>query len=142
MSNNELKRQFSSLMHELIIINRGIFKRGDYSNLTALCDQDITILDIMGDTEYITAREISNRLKVPKSTIVTAVARLVKRGYIKREQNQEDRRKMLLKLTDLGIKANDEHQEYENIILETLVNMWNEEDQKKLSQLFKRRKEI
>ena len=45
-------------------------------------------------------------MNMPKTTVVTAVSRLVKRGYIRRIQNVNDAREQLLLLTDLGEKAN------------------------------------
>ena len=45
--------------------------------------------------------QISVRLNLTKTIIVTAVRRLVKRGYMKREQNSRDGREQLLMLTDL-----------------------------------------
>lgn len=101
---NELKEQISNLMHEMIPVNRKIFEEGDYFHLLSLCEQDITILDMLDGNNNLTAKEISNRLKVPKTTIVTAVSRLVKRGYIVRTQNENDRREQFLNLTDKGKK--------------------------------------
>lgn len=139
---NELKQQFSELMHEIIRKNKEIVNEGDYSNLLSLCEQDITILAMISKRNDITAKEISKQLETPKSTIVTAVSRLVKRGYIERIQNENDKREMLLKLTDKGIKANCEHIEYEDIFLESLVSRWSETDQNKLAELLKKRRSI
>lgn len=79
-------------------------------------------------------------MKVPKTTIVTAVSRLVKRGYIIRIQNENDRREQFLSLTEKGKKANNEHIGYETVFLEYMVNRWSEDDQAELVRLLKRRK--
>jgi len=139
-SKSELKQQISELMHELIAVNQKIFDEGEYTNLLALCKQDISILDMLDNTTNLTAKEISARLNVPKTTVVTAVSRLVKRGYITRRQNENDKREQFLCLTEKGIKANSEHKGYEAVFLESLVKRWSEEDQRDLAKLIKRRR--
>ena len=47
---------------------------------------------------------------------------------------------MCLSLTDLGQKANGEHNTYEEQILEFLVNQFEKEDQEELSKILERRK--
>ena len=139
-SKSELKQQISELMHELIAVNQKIFDEGEYTNLLALCKQDISILDMLDNNTNLTAKEISTRLNVPKTTAITAVSRLVKRGYITRKQNENDKREQFLCLTEKGIKANSEHIGYETVFLESLVKRWTEEDQKELAKLLKRRR--
>ncbi len=140
MSKNELKVQFSQLLHEIMKNNKKIVSEGDYRNLLSLCEQDITILAMLETNENITAKEISNRLKIPKTTIVTAVSRLVKRGYIERRINEEDKRELFLYLTHKGRKANKEHFEYEDILLESLVSRWQKSEQKELAKLLNKRR--
>ena len=85
-----------------------------------------------------TARQISVRLSLPKTTVVTAVSRLVKRGYITREQNPQDGREQFLMLTDLGEQVNKEHNQYEKYFLEGFMNLFREEDYEALADIFER----
>ena len=137
----QLKSELSKLMHELIQMNQDIMEQGDYSNLLRLCKQDITILALLDQKQDITAKEISQLLTVPKTTIVSAVTRLVKRGYIERSQNEVDRREMILKLTAKGRMANQEHYDYEYAIIEALTCRWEQSDHPLLVELLMRRKE-
>lgn len=139
---NELKVQLSGLLHEIIHENKAIVNQGDYRNLLSLCERDITIISMLYEESGMTAKQISDRLDTPKTTIVTAVSRLVKRDYLRRIQNEQDRREMLLELTEKGITAHREHVGFENIFLDYLIGRWNEEDQKKLAELLKRRSDI
>lgn len=139
---DDFRTQLSELMHEIMKVNKVIMENGDYSNLLSLCEQDITILVLLSGQENLTAKEISNRLKAPKTTIVTAISRLVKRGYINRVQNENDRREMYLQLTAKGVRLSKEHDEYECLFLDSLVNRWSKEDQKKLASLLAKRKDI
>lgn len=123
----ELICEFSKLMHELVYENVRLQKSGEFDKFFSICAQDITILALIGEKEKLTARQISRILSLPKTTIVTAAARLVKRGYLQRKQNEADRREFFLTLTDKGEEINREHERYEKTFLEALCGMWEEE---------------
>ncbi|WP_167958807.1 MarR family winged helix-turn-helix transcriptional regulator [Anaerosporobacter faecicola] len=135
----DLRFQLSELLHEIMKKNKEIFDCGDYHNLVELCEQDITILAKLENRDHLTAKEISNMLDCPKTTIVTAVSRLEKRGYLKKIQSTNDKRAMYLVLTKKGRKTNKEHFAYESMILSALINRWNESDQKQLAEIIARR---
>ena len=63
--------------------------------------------------------KINQKLVVsnPKTTVVSAVERLTRKGYIVKKTDDTDRRKQCIHLTALGEKANEEHENYENYIL-------------------------
>lgn len=70
--------------------------------------------------------------------VVTAVSRVVKIGYMKREQNSKDGREQLLLLTELGEKLNKEHEQYEKYFFESLMNLFREEDYETLADILNR----
>ena len=113
MKNQRLETCLKKLMHDLAEINQEIFSSGDYKDFLSLCNNDISILALLDEYPGETAKQISVRLSLPKTTVVTAVSRLVKRGYITREQNPQDGREQFLMLTDLGEQVNKEHNQYE-----------------------------
>lgn len=119
-----------------------MFENGEYSNLITLCDRDITILSCIKSKEDITAREISLLLSVPKTTIVSAVSRLDSRGYLIKVENEKDKREKFLRLTEKGIKTNNEHENYENIILDSLAGLWKQPNKEKLIELLQCREEL
>lgn len=137
--NTDLKEQLSELMHEIMLMNKQIFEEGDYSHLLTLCERDITILASLSGKNDLTAKEISILCKMPKTTVVTAVTRLVQKGYIERIINKADRREMFLVLTEKGEQANREHFDYENLILNALVARWSDDKQEKLARLLQER---
>jgi DNA-binding MarR family transcriptional regulator len=135
-----LKEQLNELLHEIIFLNKEIMDRKMPMNFVKLCEQDITILAMIANQDNLTAKEISEKLQLPKTTVVTAVKRLVDRGYIYQIQNVEDKRENLLKLSEKGKMIHTEHLEYEDTILEFLVSKWSEEQQEQLYQLIKNRR--
>lgn len=138
MKNERLEAYLAKLMHDLAEINQEIFSSGEYNDFLSLCNNDISILASLEDYPGETAKQISVRLSLPKTTVVTAVSRLVKRGYMKREQNSQDGREQLLMLTDLGKKVNKEHEQYEKYFLEGFMKLFREEDYEALADIFER----
>lgn len=140
MKNERLEVYLVRLMHNLAEINQEIFSSGDYNDFLALCNNDISVLALLKDYPGETAKQISVRLNLPKTTVVTAVSRLVKRGYIRREQNSQDGREQLLMLTDLGEMVNQQHERYEKYFLQGLMKLFREEDYEELADIFERSK--
>lgn len=138
MKKKRLETYLVRLMHELAEINQEIFSSGEYRDFLSLCNNDISILSLLKEHPGETAKQISVRLNLPKTTIVTAVSRLVKRGYIKREQNSLDGREQLLMLTDPGKKVNEEHEQYEKYFLQGFMKLFREEDHEALADIFER----
>ena len=136
--NKRLEVYLKRLMHDLAEINQEIFSSGEYKDFLSLCNNDISILASLEEHARETAKQISVRLSLPKTTVVTAVSRLVKRGYLIREQNEEDGREQLLLLTDLGKKVNQEHELYEKLFLEKFMNLFPEEEYGTLADIFER----
>lgn len=138
MKHERLEIYLKKLMHHLAEINQEIFSTDDYSDFLSLCNNDISIIALLDEYPGETAKQISVRLSLPKTTVVSAVSRLVKRGYLKREQNPKDGREQLLMLTDLGKRVNKEHHQYEAYFLEALMNLFREEDFDALADIFER----
>lgn len=138
---NELKAELGTLMHDLIKIDEQLLSSGKYQSMVDLCKQDIAIISLIEHSEDITARKISMQLDVSKTTIVSAVRRLVERGYIGQIENVMDKREKRLVLTEKGKEANREHIAYEEATLDIIISMWKKEDREILWKLLKRREE-
>lgn len=138
MKKRRLEVYLKILMHDLAEINQEIFSSEDYNDFLSLCNNDISILALLKEYPGETAKQLSVRLRLPKTTVVTAVSRLVKRGYIKREQNPQDGREQLLVLTKSGEKVNMEHEQYEKHFLENFMNLFREEDYETLADILER----
>jgi len=138
MKNERLEAYLARLMHDLAEINQEIFSSGEYNDFLSLCNNDISILALLKAYPGETAKQVSIRLNLPKTTVVSAVSRLVKRGYMKREQNSQDGREQLLMLTDLGKKVNQEHEQYEKYFLQGFMKLFREEDYEALADIFER----
>ena len=85
--------------------------------------------------EEITMTELAETIGAPMSTATGIVDRLVRNQYLKRERSEEDRRVVVLKLTEKGISLSTELKElitqYTSMVLEDLTD----EEQKFLMQI-------
>lgn len=86
----------------------------------------------------ITMSKITELLDIPMSTTTGVVNRLVKKGYIERYRSDNDRRIVLIRLTDSGVKLVEEVKQnaahYFNLVTEAL----SEEEKIFLLQIFQK----
>lgn len=138
MKGERLETYIIQLMHVMAEMNQEIFSSCDYSDFLSLCNNDISILALLEEHPGETARQISVRLKLPKTTVVTAVSRLVKRGFVIREKNAQDGREQLLHLSELGRNVNLQHWKYEKEFLNHFLGLFREEDHEALADILER----
>lgn len=128
------------LMHAMAEINQEIFLSCDYSDCLSLCNNDISILVLLEEHPGETAKQISDRLKLPKTTAVTAARRLVKGGLVTREKNPQDGREQLLMLSDSGKNVNIQHKRYEKEFIDHFISLFQEKDHETLADILERSK--
>ena len=126
-SKEQLAILLKDLMHRMADINEKIFSEGEYKDFLSLCNRDITILALLEEHEGFTARQISLKLNMPKTTVVSAVSRLVKQSYLCREKNPLD-----------GEKINQQHRQYETLFIEEFMGLFDQEDYGKLVEILER----
>ena len=85
---------------------------------------EVNILKIVQKNPDIILREISEFLKIPSSTLTSAVNRLEKRNMIKRIISERDLRSFGLTLTDEGKQALDEHYKQEEILISSMLEVF------------------
>lgn len=77
--------------------------------IKGLSSLEMGILGVLADFPGASLKEICERLVLPKSTLTSAVNRLVNRDYVSRVVNEADRRSFNLVLTEAGSLAQHEH---------------------------------
>ena len=91
-------------------------------NLTEHDAVDVTMTEIhveeIRKCEPATMGTVSKRLMITMGTLTTSVNRLVEKGYVTRKRDVNDRRVVLLDLTEKGQKVFEIHEEFH----EELVN--------------------
>ena len=136
----DLKEQLRALLHEVVKMNQTIVDKGAYKHLVSLCELDIRIIYMIAGHQKMSIKAIYSALSLPKTTVVSAIERLTKRGYVQKKVDASDRRQQCVELTELGKRANWEHEDYEDKILNFILEKWNKEDQEQLALLIYRRR--
>ena len=65
---------------------------------------------------------IAHRLHVTLGTVTTAVNTLVRKGYLRRERDLQDRRVVKLFPTELGWQANEVHQDFHHQMVTSVID--------------------
>ena len=82
------------------------------------------IMDAVGIREQKNMSTVARALNVTVGTLTIAVNNLVKKGYIQRVRSEEDRRVVLISLTEKGEKAFCHHRDFhEKMVLAILKDL-------------------
>ncbi len=96
----------------------------EYGDKFAISMPEWRILMILAEYPGISADEVCQRTKIEKSVVSRAVARLLKRHFIQRDLDQNDRRRSILRLSETGLSVYDEvmpiARDYEKTLLANL----------------------
>jgi MarR family transcriptional regulator, transcriptional regulator for hemolysin len=119
--------------HEIRMLNMLVMKISRQQAEQRFAEQGIELTMFqfiilgMAKNHNITLTDISKRMGVDPSTLVPMVDNLVKKGYLKRERDPEDRRRYPLQLTEKGEALHLEaHQCMTNDPLETALTSLDE----------------
>ena len=105
----------------------------------ALKDQgsDLTITEIhtIHAISYDRARnmsEIAKDLQITMGTLTTAVDKLIKKGYALRKRSEDDKRVVLVELTDTGLEAKKIHDEFHQDMIDSVVEELTDQEEEVL----------
>ena len=90
----------------------------EFSDIT---NNDMHIIEAIGVNELKNMSAIARRLSVTVSTLTTNMNGLEKKGYIKRERSQTDKRVVNVSLTDKGKKAFFHHRDFHKKMIRAIV---------------------
>ena len=100
MEEYETIRQLISSFRE---VNQQFYRRTwQHADELGITMFQLQILRVLSIKENLSLQDLTKELHVGKSTVSSTVDRLVKAGLVKREQSSQDRRAIVLNLTDLG----------------------------------------
>lgn len=119
--NEVLVKLFNEIMHieEKAIITEE-FK--DISN------NDMHIIEAIGKEKPKNMSTIAKSLSVTVGTLTIAINNLVKKGYVNRVRSEEDRRVVLISLSEKGVKAYEHHKRFHEEMVEATLEGLNESE--------------
>jgi DNA-binding MarR family transcriptional regulator len=103
----------------LLLEERNLKKNG----LNKLSITEIHIIEAVAKVESPSMSEVANKLMVTPGTLSTSVNKLIQKGYLQSERSEQDRRVVLLSLTEKGLEAFQIHESFhEKMISKILKN--------------------
>lgn len=113
-----LNELFVQLFHDILVIEEKALKKGEQQNLTI---NDIHVIDAIGDGAPKNMSSVAKSLQVTTGTLTISVNSLVKKGYVDRVRSEEDRRVVLISLTETGRRARLEHKRFHERMIERIT---------------------
>ncbi len=106
------------VFNHILSIESGVLKqRGVKISMT-----EVHVLEAVRNVSTPTMGNVAAKLRVTLGTLTTSVNVLVKKGYIQRERDESDRRKVYLKLTDIAHNVLKIHDEFHDEMIASLFN--------------------
>ncbi|MBR6136287.1 MAG: MarR family transcriptional regulator [Clostridia bacterium] len=96
------------------------------------------ILAYISDNDGLTQSELADLLDIRPQSLTRALSDLEKRGMVRRERSETDRRIVSLYITDKGTEAHEQIEEIRSKRAESLFSCYTEEEKETLISLLKK----
>ncbi|MBS7526094.1 MarR family transcriptional regulator [Fusibacter paucivorans] len=106
------------LFNNILTIEEKALKTGDFKNLTI---SELHVIEAVGLEKAPNMTRIANRLGVTVGTLTIAVNNLVRKGYVQRVRDENDRRVVKIGLTDTGEAAYRHHEAFHDDMIEFVI---------------------
>ena len=97
-----------------------------------LTNNDMHVIEAVGLGDGNNMSSIARKLNITVGSLTTAMNSLVNKRYVERHRSEEDRRVVLVKLTEKGVKAYHHHAEFHDEMIKATLNGLDEEQTKVL----------
>lgn len=104
-------------------------KKSSYKDMTT---NDMHVIETIGMGEPKNMTSVAKVLMVTTGTLTISVNSLVKKGFVERTRSEEDRRVVLISLTEKGRKAFRDHQKFHEEMVSAVLDRLTEEEQQVL----------
>lgn len=123
------------LFNDIIELEEKVLITGEFKNISK---NDMHIIDAIGSKETKNMSTLAKKLKVTVGTITIAINNLVKKGYVNRLRSKEDKRVVLISLSDKGERAYASHLAFHRDMVNTVLNGLNEGETQNLIDTLKK----
>jgi len=118
------------IYNDILQIEEQSLRKDEHSNLTIT---EIHTIEAIGIEKEKTMSEIAQALNITLGTLTTGINKLIKKGYVERNRTEEDRRIVLITLTEKGKIAYKHHKEFHNEMVHNSVNDLTKEEKEILA---------
>lgn len=128
MNNHETVNEILvRLFANILDIEEKCLKTGEFSDLSI---SEMHVIDNIGINRERTMSDTAKDLRVTSGTLTTAVDNLIKKGYVERKRSLEDRRVVIIKLTENGVAAYHAHQDFhKDMVISALQQLDSKEEE-------------
>ncbi len=106
------------LFNEILDMEHKALITGSFKEISI---NDMHIIDAIGIQEPKNMSTVAKAMAVTVGTLTTAINNLVKKGYVSRVRSAEDKRVVLLSLTEKGIAAYEKHGAFHRQMIQTVM---------------------
>lgn len=115
IANDLLVKVFNNILQ----IEEKILKNGEFKDLSV---REMHVLESISKVNNSSMSEVSKDLYITVGTLTIAIDKLIKKGYVLRKRIEEDRRVVIIELTEKGIKANKEHNDFHREMISSMFD--------------------
>ena len=130
-----LNEMLVKLFRSINVIEERAIRTGEYRDVTA---NDMHVIEAIGTEEAKNMTSVARSLDVTTGTLTIAVNSLVKKGYVDRVRSEEDRRVVLISLSEKGKRAYLHHRKFHDQMIDAVVEELTEEEQQVLERALRK----
>lgn len=120
-----LNKLLVQLFNDILHIEEKAMKNTEFANLSIT---EIHTIEAIGKEGNRTMGEIAHDLRITVGTLTTAINRLIKKGYVERKRIEEDRRVVLVNLTEKGEEVFNVHSIFHKEMIDAILEEFKGED--------------
>lgn len=128
-SENVLNKLLVQLFRDILDIEEKWLQNSEFSDLSVT---EIHVIEAISVDKERTMSEVAYDLSITVGTLTTAINKLIKKGYVERRRIEEDRRVVLIMLTDKGKAIYKHHEEFHNDMIKYTIDEFSQDEEKVL----------
>ena len=126
----QLNRLFVGTFHKVLAWEERELQNMGCENLTVKELHVLEAIDRLQKQNKHTMTRVAKEMDISVGALTTAMNTLVKKGYVERSYREDDRRIVLVSLTENGVIANKLHENYHQAMISDLSESLTEEEMK------------
>lgn len=129
--NQTLNEVLVRLFRDINTLEERAIRTGEYRDVTT---NDMHVMEAIGPEGAKNMTSVARELQVTTGTLTISVNSLVKKGYVDRSRSEEDRRVVLISLSEKGKNAYLRHQKFHQEMIGAILQDLSAEEQRVLEQ--------
>ena len=133
--NHALNEVLVRIFRNINTIEEQALRTEEYKDVTI---NDIHVIEAIGMEEQKNMTTVAKSLHVTTGTLTISINSLVKKNYVERVRSEEDRRVVLVSLTEKGKKAFLHHRQFHDKLVNEIVEQLSDEEKRVLEKALNR----